>query len=435
VSLRARVLLASKWVLLGYATSQVVRFGTNLVLTRLLYPEAFGLMAIVLAISLGMNLMSDLGITAGVVIHKDSDDEDYLNTAWTIQILRGLVLALALYGLAGPLSAGFGRPELQPLLEIISLASLVSGFGSVKWALSDRQIDAKRRVLLDIGNHLTGGVTTIALAWLMRSPSGLAWGIVVGSTLAVWSSHRYQLGLPHRLAWDGRKARQVVSIGALAMISSLLTFAIGEGSRLFSATMVDNRMLGLISLAGALTVMPWQAIQQISQRVLMPAYAELSRGADKARLRRVVLRARLVQIVPSWAISAVLIISADPLFRLLYDNRYIEGANILKIQCIGAMVGALSLSYNGVLWGTKRFGQNLTMQAAQGLIVWLGMYLGFQWFGALGMVVGTAAASWATYLLVIFFYGRLGLVDYALDAVVLVASAVAAFLLYVHLSA
>ena len=430
MSLKKKVFAASSWVLAGYAGSQVLRFGTNMVLTRLLYPEAFGLMVVVFAVNMGVSLLSDLGIGSGIVIHNAGADERYLNTAWTIQILRGLALGVLIFACAYPLALAFSNLALVPLLRIVALLPVVSGFTTTKVALADRQLAPKRRVAIDIGLQVVAAAITAALAWALRSPVALAWGTVVSTLLTVLVQHAVLHGPANRLHWDKSQASEIISIGQFSLLSSALMYATGEGSRLFSATMLDSRMLGLVGLAGALSVMPWQAVQQLSQRVLMPAYAEVVRSGDQARLRRAVLKARAMQILPCWIVNFATLLVAGTIFHVLYDKRYAQGADILRIQCVGMLLAVLSSSYNGLLWGMRKLKLNLVLQGAQSLTLWLGMYIGYRYGGPIGLVVGTALSNWVYYPISFLAYRRLGLTSGWFDLAVIVPSTLVAFLLW-----
>src|SRR5947209_12532904 len=92
--LRRRVLNAGTWVFAGYVLSQVIRFGSNLLLTRLLVPEMFGVMAIAMVVIIGLAMFSDLGLGQSVVRSVRGSEPLFLNTAWVVQILRGMLLWL-----------------------------------------------------------------------------------------------------------------------------------------------------------------------------------------------------------------------------------------------------------------------------------------------------------------------------------------------------
>ncbi|HBB84471.1 MAG TPA: polysaccharide biosynthesis protein, partial [Sulfitobacter sp.] len=91
----ARALRSTSWIVLSYGGAQAIRLASNLILTRLLFPEAFGLMALIQVVIVGLTLFSDVGIGPSIAQSKRGDDRDFLNTAWTIQAIRGGCLWLA----------------------------------------------------------------------------------------------------------------------------------------------------------------------------------------------------------------------------------------------------------------------------------------------------------------------------------------------------
>ena len=94
MSLKQRALNAGFWSLAGYGFNQALRFGSNLLMTRLLVPEMFGVMTIAYVVMTGLAMFSDLGLRPSVVQSKRGSDPVFLNTAWATQILRGLLLGV-----------------------------------------------------------------------------------------------------------------------------------------------------------------------------------------------------------------------------------------------------------------------------------------------------------------------------------------------------
>ena len=92
--LRARILRALSSSLVGFGGTNVLRLLGNLALTRLLFPEAFGLMALGSVVTTGLRMVSDLGIRSAVIRSPRGDEEDFLNTAWILKILQGTFHAL-----------------------------------------------------------------------------------------------------------------------------------------------------------------------------------------------------------------------------------------------------------------------------------------------------------------------------------------------------
>ena len=95
-SLRQRVINAGSWALGGYAIGQILRLASNLILARLLFPEAFGIMAIAAAIHVGVVMLTDVGIGQSIIVHQDGGDELFLDTAWILQIIKGVLITVML---------------------------------------------------------------------------------------------------------------------------------------------------------------------------------------------------------------------------------------------------------------------------------------------------------------------------------------------------
>jgi O-antigen/teichoic acid export membrane protein len=422
LSLRQRVFKAGSWTLLGYGGGLVLRFVSNLVLTRLLFPEAFGLMALMYAILTGINMLTDLGLNQSIVRSVRGAEPAYANTAWTLQVAKGVLVALAMVATADVAAAHFEQPEMSQLMWGIALVALVTSFGSTGVAIATRNVELARLTQIDLVTQAIGIVATVLFAWWRPNVWALIWGNLVTSVLRVAASHLLLPGPKNRFAWDRSAARGIFSFGGWMMLSSTITFLLGEGSRLLSASLLDIRLIGLIGLAAALSLMTGNAIQQLAGRVLFPAYAEVARSNDRERLSRVVEKSRFTQILPSWGVSVLLCFAGGWLIDFLYDPRYADAGLVLRIQAAGLMVGILTSSYGGVLWSIGKMRMSTLLLAIQAVFLWCGMLAGFHLGGPIGVLVGSAATGWLMYPVTAVVFAREGLWHPRLDLPILAAS-------------
>src|SRR5450759_1366130 len=119
------------WTIVSFGGSQLIRLSTNIVLTRLLAPELFGIMIIVNTFRTGVELVSDVGIGQNIISDKNADDPDFYNTAWTLQSIRGLLLWVIACGAAAPVAHFYEAPSLRLILPVASLVLVLSGFTSI----------------------------------------------------------------------------------------------------------------------------------------------------------------------------------------------------------------------------------------------------------------------------------------------------------------
>ena len=136
--LKARSIRGTGFVGLSFVAQNALRLGGNLVLTRILFPEAFGLMALVQIVITGLTMFSDMGIRVSIIKDARGEDPVYLDTAWTLQILRGALLWAITWALALPVAAFYEEPVLAQMLPVAGLTALIQGFNSTKMATQNR---------------------------------------------------------------------------------------------------------------------------------------------------------------------------------------------------------------------------------------------------------------------------------------------------------
>src|SRR5438105_946486 len=152
IPLRRRVLNAGAWTFVGYGLSLAIRFGSNLLLTRLLVPEMFGVMAIAIVVLVGLVMFSDLGLGQSVVRSERGSEPLFLNTAWAVQILRGILLwfvALLVSALLviasdigiSPKGSVYADPILPYVIAILSIGVLFDGLNSTKGSEARRNLN------------------------------------------------------------------------------------------------------------------------------------------------------------------------------------------------------------------------------------------------------------------------------------------------------
>lgn len=410
----------------GFGTNQLLRLAGNLVLTRLLFPEAFGLMAIVQAVMVGVSMLSDVGIEQSIIQNKRGNEPAFVNTAWTVKVIRGVLMWLALWLVAGPVASFYDEPMLAQLLPAVGLTAVIGGLGSTKIATADRNLGIAKTTLIDVGSTVFGLVVMVVWAWMDRSIWSLVIGNIVGVAAKTVASHVWLDGITNRFLWEPESLRALVHFGRWIFISSALTFLAGEGNRLLIGGLLDVRILAFFTLAAAMDQFPQLIAQNIGGRVLFPAYSEVVRERPE-RLYAVVEKSRLIQTVPYWLVCVFFVYFGQGLMELLYDDRYKDSGWMLQILALGSLPGSLIMSYNGILWAKGMVRTSIVLLVIQLLIqvpaVVIGSYLG----GATGLVLGIASVFWIMYPVHAFVYSRLSLWQPKLDLPFLGVSFLIAF--------
>jgi len=430
-SLKQRALRGSIWTFAGYGTSQVLRLGSNLILTRLLFPEAFGLMALVQSFLMGLEMFSDVGIGPSIIQNKRGDDPAFLNTAWTIQAVRGLTLWICACLIAWPAARFYGEPMLRQLLPVVGLTSLIGGLNSTKLATSNRQLMLGRLTLVELGTQVLGLTVMIVWAWIYRSVWALVGGGIVSTLAKMILSHIALEGEQNRFHWDQGAFRELQRFGRWIFFSTALAFIASQGDRLILGWLLDVRFLGVYTVALTLSLLPSEIIRQSAGRVLFPSYAELIRDRPE-RLYATLRKTRLIMLALSWGVSLVFIAFGEKLIGFLYDGRYADAGWMLQILSIGTLGSILGLSYDGILLATGKTFTIAAILAIQIGVKVMAMFLGAHWGGQHGVIVGLACVSWILYPVEAICFARLSLWQPKVDLPLIALASVVAVIVYLN---
>ena len=343
--LRVRALKASGWGMAWFAGSQLLRLGGNLIMTRLLVPEAFGVMAIGWTVMTGLALVTDTGTRQCIVQSRRGDDPAFLHTAWAIQIGRGALIALAALAAAAalelarrfgllPAASAWAHPDLPPVLAAISLSALMTGFESTRLSAAYRHLALARVTAIDLGCQALGLAAMVAWALVRPDVWALVVGVVVVGPARIAASHLALPGHADRWRWDAAAAREILQFGKWIVLSSLLGFLVMNGDRLVLGALVDAATLGQFALAALIVGSVQQFINAAVGHIALPTLSEIRRSSP-ARLGEVFYRMRMPLDVGVLALVGVLFAAGSRLTGILYDERY---------QLAGPMLEILSLS-------------------------------------------------------------------------------------------
>ena len=237
------------WVIAPFGTTQVMRLATNVVLTRLLAPEVFGVMLLIHSLRTGTELLSDIGIGQSVVRSPHGEDRRFLDVAWTLQALRGALLSAVALIAALPVAQIYGKPELASYIAGISPIFLLTGLQSPGLFLAQRRVALGRRAAYDIVNTAANSLFAIALALVIPSVWALIIGLVLGTLCSTVLTYTVFDSPRPRLAWDDRHAREIIAFGKWIFLSTAIYFSAISFDRFYFAGVLPLALAGIYGVA------------------------------------------------------------------------------------------------------------------------------------------------------------------------------------------
>ncbi len=397
-TLKKLAIRGTVWTIVSYGSSQMLRFGSNLVLTRLLIPEFFGLMAVVNILRAGIDLFSDIGIAQSIVNNKRGDEPAFLNTAWTIQVIRGFGLWLLLLLITLPAAKLYNDQRLLWLVPITGLTSIVDGFGSTAIHTLHRRIDVGKLTLFSLIVQVLSLSTLIVWATLSPSIWSLAFGVVAGSIYRTVGSHLWLIpGYSNRFAWDRQAVKEILSFGKWMFVATGVTFLNEQADRLILAKLLSFRLLGIYTIAYTLAAIPREIVKSLSYQIIFPV---ISNQVDLSRsnLRSKILRQRRLMLIGFAILLAVLTTVGDLVIATLYDKRYTEATWMMPILSGGAWFSVLFYTMSPALLAIGKPLYLAQSNLAGFVTIGLGLPLAFSHFGTVGAIIVIALSDLPLYI-------------------------------------
>lgn len=394
--LGARAFRSSAWTGMGFILSQVMRLASNLVLTRLLMPEAFGAMALVTAFIIGLVMFSDTGTGPAIQNSARGDDPDFLDTIWTVQAIRGVTLWLFALAIAWPLAAFYDEPILARIFPVAALGLIIGGLmpTRMEWALRHLRVGLVTR--LELVSQLVAILITIALTFALRSIWGLVLGSVVGTAVQVLIMDFALPGHRNSPKLEAAALTEIRRFGIWIFISTIFGFLIFQGDRLVMGRYLTLTELGIYNIAAFLGAVPMTLGQAIGGRLFMPLYRQAPPSASAANLRRLG-RYRMGLALGLMSIVAVLVFGGPWLIGVLYDERYAQAGVLVSVVALIQVPAIAVLGYDAVPLAAGDSRRLFKLQATRASIYIPILVLGAHFGGFSGILIAQGVTGLLMY--------------------------------------
>lgn len=428
--LKSRLFHAGGWTVGAYGFTQATRLLSSLIMTRLLLPEVFGIMAIAMVVNAGLMMFSDLGLLQSIVRSKRGEDAKFLNTLWTLQILRGFaiwVTALTVgTGLAGAQSLGwidgdtaYAHPILPFVIGAIGFSAVLQGFESTKIAVARRELLLARVSQLEIGCNIVAVVTTVSWALIDRSIWALVGGWLVAAALKSALTHTIFPGDGNRFQWDHSALHEAVNFGKWVFLSSILTFLTASADRLILSGFLSAQQLGIYSIAYLIANAVQQGSAKLSSYVAYPALSEIARTRPE-HFCDAYYKIRLPFDLMCLLLGGFMTAAGNGIVTMLYDSRYAGAGPLLAILSL-TLIAARFIVADQAFLALGKPKLLAIANAFRMITLYSFIPLGYFAAGLEGAVWGIVTANLMTAVVTLYFAAKNGIFSLRIEFVRLLA--------------
>lgn len=420
-TLKYRVVRAASWAMGGHVFSQLLRLVSNLIMTRILVPEMFGIMAIANVIMMGLSMMSDVGIRQHIIQSLRSDSAKFLNTAWTVQIIRGCLLwsfalliswgffALADYNLWVPESA-YANPMLPYIITTLSFTAVINGLESTNLAIANRNLVMNIVVKIELISQLIGVLCMIGWAYFDQTIWALVVGSIISSIVKAVSSHVFLPGNKNSLCLERESLYELLHFGKWIFLTSILGFLVVNGDRLILGGLIDAKLLGVYIIALFIVNAIHQILGSLIGSTVLPALSEVVRNRPND-LKETYYKFRLPVDIVTFLLAGILFMTGDMIIDALYDDRYSAAGHMLEILSFTLIMERYSLTNQCYMaMGKPRL--LIPVISLRMVFLYLALPISFFFNGIDAAVWAIAGASYAALPVIIYYKLKNNLLDF-----------------------
>ncbi len=349
-SLSHRVFSGGFWTLGlrgAQSTFNIVRL---IILARILAPSDFGLMGIALLTMAILDAFSQTGFQSAL-IQKKGDIRPYLNSAWTVLIIRATILFVILFFSAPLVASFFESPQAESMIRMIGLSMLFVGFSNIGVFLFQKELQFKKQTMYQLAGTLADFTVAIASVLILQNVWALIFGHIAGNVARFVMSYVLHPFRP-RLTSDLRKTKELWGFGRWVAGSSMISFVIVQGVDIFVGKVLGVISLGVYQLANQISNLPSSEITNVISQVTFPAYSKLQ--SSIMTLKKAYMRTLEVTSLFVFPISGLIFVSAHDFTILILGEKWIGVIDPMRILALWGAISALAGLNGSILMAANR---------------------------------------------------------------------------------
>lgn len=346
-SLSTKTIRSGIWVAGLRILNRGLGFIRTIILARLLAPEDFGLLGVaILAIST-LDVFSQTGFHHALIQRK-KNVESYLNVAWTVSVIRGIILFIILLFFAPIIATFFNSPQATLVIRLIAITTLFSGCTNIGMVLFQKELDFSKKFFYEFSAAAVDLAVAISLAIALRSVWALVWGGLTAGLVRLVMSYVIHPYRP-KIELDREKFSNLFGFGKWILGTSILVFLITQGDDLFVARMLGITSLGLYQMAYLIANLPATEITHVTSQVTFPAFSKIQ--DDLPRVSEAYLKVLKITALTAIPLAGCIFILAPEFVQICLGNKWRAIIPLIQILVFAGLLRSLAATSGTIFHG------------------------------------------------------------------------------------
>lgn len=329
------VLIGSAWMIGAKVVVNTAALVSTIILARILTPNDFGLVAIATAVGVVVSLVTEMSLS-NALLKNDAPDEADFDTAWSMNFLRGIGLAVVLTALAWPLALAYDDARLAAVLIVIAITATIRALENPHMVTFRRALNFRPDFQLEVTEKIASVAVAIALAIIFRS----FWALVLGNLFAVLARVALSyLKRPYQPRFTLERWRSLMSFSVWLTLAQTVKTLTERSVPLIIGAFLPTMAVGQYSLGERLASMPIRELIGTLSVTLFPAFSRMNDDPD--RLRRAYIRAQGMTSLLAMPMGFGMAAIAEPLVPFLIGAKWLPAVPVIQAVAIASSILAV----------------------------------------------------------------------------------------------
>ena len=343
-SLSEKAVKGGFWVFFLRITDRLFKLIRTIILARLLSPNDFGVFGIALLVLSTLDTFSQAGFQQAL-IQKKGETKHFLNTAWTVGLIRGFLIATVVFFLAKPAAVFFEAPAAENILRIIGISIILQSLNNIAVLYFQKELQFNKFFKYQFLGTIADVTVAITLAFLLKSVWALVFGLLAGNLVRCIMSYIIEPYKP-RLQFDRAQAKELFGFGKWILGSSILIFLLTQGDDIFVGKLLGATMLGFYQMAYRISNLPATEITHVISQVSFPAYSKLQDNLPK--LKEAYLRVLQSTTFISFPVAGLIFILAPEFTQIFLGNKWMSMVPAMQVLCLFGATRSVNATFGAL---------------------------------------------------------------------------------------
>jgi O-antigen/teichoic acid export membrane protein len=394
-SLARKIVHGGMWIFFLRIIERLMGLVRLIVVARLLSPNDFGLLGVAALITGILNIFLESGFNNALIQKKEKIDQ-FLDTAWTVQAVRGLLIFAVIYLIAPYASVFFNEPKSLDIIRVFAFTKLIDGFKNIGVIYFQKEIDFKKQFYFNFFPEFIALVTTILAAYVLRNVWALVIGAIVCSIFILIFSFVFHPYRP-KFEFSLSKFKVLFDFGKWVVGYGILGFFIIQGDDIFVGKMLGAAALGLYQMAYRISNLPATQISHVIIQVTFPAYSKMQDNIP--RLRESYMRVLKIIAFISFPLAGLIFVYCGAFTQIFLGQKWMPMVPAMQVLCLFGLIRSLTSTAGPIFVGVGQPKIMAWLSSIQLIVMLIIIYpLTKQW-GIAGTALATLIPNFITPIL------------------------------------